>query len=271
MQDDHAILKERYEEIAKTRDVHTTACDYNLRELEIVTAVECMRNGDTVLDVGCGLGYAATHYALRKPVTVHAIDYAENMIAGAKELLQENHRVLADRGSIQEASVTDLPYASDSIDVVSSSRCLMALLEWDRQKKALQEIHRVLKPGGTLVLMEGTLEGLERLNQVRVEYGLEPIAADGRDRLFTRKFPEKELLDFCRPFYTLERIQRFGMYYFLTRIFQPLLVAPEKPRYDHPINAVALEIARKYPNFMDLGHLVAFVLVKRHAEETVTP
>lgn len=271
MQDDHAILKERYEEIAKTHDYTTTACDYNLRELEIDTALGCMRNGDTVLDVGCGLGYAATQYALRKPVTVHAIDYAENMIAGANELLKKNHPELTDRVSFREASVMDLPYPSGSFDVVSSSRCLMALLEWDRQKKALQEIHRVLKPGGTLVLMEGTLEGLERLNRVREECGLEPIAGDGRDRLYTRKFPEQELLDFCQLFYTLERTERFGMYYFLTRILQPLLVAPQEPRYDHPINAIALEITRKYPNFMDLGHLVAFILIKRHAEETETP
>ena len=47
--------------------------------------------------------------------------------------------------------------------------------------------------------------------------------------MFTRKFNEQELLDFCRPYYHLEHVQRFGMYYFLTRIVQPLLVAPGNP------------------------------------------
>ena len=97
------------------------------------------------------------------------------------------------------------------------------------EKRACVEIHRVLKPGGILVLMEGTMEGLQRLNDWRVRFGLEAIPADGRDRLFTRKFSEQELLDFCRPYYHLERVQRFGMYYFLTRIVQPLLVAPGSP------------------------------------------
>jgi SAM-dependent methyltransferase len=105
--------------------------------------------------------------------------------------------------------------------VVSSSRCLMALLDWELQKKALIEIHRVLRPGGILVLMEGTFEGLEALNALRVKFGLTTIAPDGRDRLITLKFHEAALKEFCRPYFHLERIQRFGMYYFLTRIVQP--------------------------------------------------
>jgi len=53
------------------------------------------------------------------------------------------------------------------------------------------------------------------------------------------------------------------MYYFLSRVVHPLLVAPEAPRYDAPINRIALDIARQIPDFMGLGHLVAFILRKR--------
>jgi hypothetical protein len=53
------------------------------------------------------------------------------------------------------------------------------------------------------------------------------------------------------------------MYYFLTRIVQPLLVAPNPPSYDHELNAVAREIARVVPDFEQMGHLVGFVLRKR--------
>lgn len=256
-------LKERYEKFALSLDYNTTASDFQLRELEIDTGCNYMHDGDVVLDVGCGLGYAAIQYATRFKVDVHAVDYAENMITGASELFAQNHPELKGTVHFQHASVLELPYADNTFDVVTSSRCLMALLDWELQQQALVEIHRVLKPGGVLVLMEGTFDGLENLNQARAKFDLAPIDAAGQDRLFTLKFHEKELLTFTKPYFLLEDTCRFGMYYFLTRIVQPLLMYPEKPRYDHKLNAIAREIAKIYPNFENLGHLVAFIFVKR--------
>ena len=112
--------------------------------------------------------------------------------------------------------------------------------------------------------MEGTFDGLDRLNDMRTRFGLEAIAADGKDRLFTLKFREHELKEFIKPYFSLERTQRFGMYYFLTRVVQPLLVSPDRPSYDHKLNEVAREIAKIVPDFEGLGHLVGFVLAKRH-------
>jgi len=263
MTTDAIELKKRYEAFAASLDYRTTASDHLLRELEIDTAAAYMRDGLKLLDVGCGLGYAASQYGMRFNTSVHGIDYSGKMIEGARILLQKNFPELAPRVEFGIASVTELPFDDNTFDVVTSHRCLMALLDWELQKKALMDIHRVLKPGGTLVLMEGTFEGLARLNDAREAFDLEPIAPDGRDRLITLKFHEPQLLDFCRPYYGLEKIQRFGMYYFLTRVVQPLLVAPEKPSYDHKLNQIAREIARKIPDFDGMGHLVAFVFSKR--------
>jgi hypothetical protein len=111
--------------------------------------------------------------------------------------------------------------------------------------------------------MEGTFEGIDRLNQYRRRFGLDEIDPAGKDRLLTLKFHEQQLLEFTEPLYELLRVQRFGMYYFLTRIVQPLLVAPDPPSYDHPLNEVARDIARVIPDFEGLGHLNGFVLRKR--------
>jgi ubiquinone/menaquinone biosynthesis C-methylase UbiE len=255
------LLRRRYEEIANSGDENTTACDFNLRELEIELALQYMRDSDRILDVGCGPGVAVCAYARERKLSAYGIDYAENMINFARRRASEVGPDLDI--SLRQADVLELPYDDDFFDVVTSSRCLMALLDWELQQKALLEIHRVLKPNGRLVLMEGTFDGLERLNEYRSRFNLSLIEADGRDRLFTRKFRERELLEFCEPYYALERTQRFGMYYFLTRIVQPLLVAPASPRYDHPLNSVARQIARIAPDFDGIGHLVAFVFRKR--------
>lgn len=255
------LLRRRYEEIAKSGNENTTACDFNLRELEIEFALQYMRDSDRILDVGCGPGVAVCAYARERKLSAYGIDYAENMIAFARRRTSEVAPELDI--SLRQANVLELPYDDHFFDVVTSSRCLMALLNWELQQKALIEINRVLKPNGRLVLMEGTLDGLERLNEYRSRFKLPLIEADGRDRLFTKKFRERELLEFCEPYYALERTQRFGMYYFLTRIVQPLLVAPASPRYDHPLNSVARQIARIAPDFDGIGHLVAFVFRKR--------
>jgi ubiquinone/menaquinone biosynthesis C-methylase UbiE len=263
MASDAEELKRRYEEFARSLDYRTTASDYLLRELEIDTAAAHIQDGMTTLDVGCGLGYAVAQYASRSTIAAHGIDYADSMIEGARQLLSRNFPELASRVEFRVASVTQLPFGDATFDVVTSHRCLMALLDWELQKKALLDIHRVLKPGGMLVLMEGTFEGLERLNRARGTFGLDAIEPDGRERLITLKFREPQLLDFLRPHFQLERTQRFGMYYFLTRVVQPLLVAPEKPSYDHKLNQVAREIARAIPDYEGMGHLVAFILSKR--------
>jgi ubiquinone/menaquinone biosynthesis C-methylase UbiE len=254
-------LKRRYESIALSGDDRTTACDYNLRDLEIAYGLEFIRDGDAVLDVGCGPGVALQHYAAARSIKAFGIDYSENMVAFARK--RSGEVAPAAHIDIRCASVDDLPFGDGTFDVVTSHRCLMALLDWERQKKALLDIHRVLKPGGIYVMMEGTFDGLDRLNFFRRKFGLAEIEAGGQDRLLTLKFHEKQLEEFCVPHFELLRTQRFGMYYFLTRIVQPLLVAPESPRYDHPLNEVAKAIAKVIPDFESIGHLVGFAWRKR--------
>ncbi|MCB1738823.1 MAG: methyltransferase domain-containing protein [Gammaproteobacteria bacterium] len=261
MSGDDTILRQRYESIALSKDDKTTASDYLLRELEIDLGLEYMRDGDTVLDVGCGLGYALRCYATRRRITAHGLDYAENMVNMARERLAESDLEVSI--DFRQGSVAELPYDDAQFDVITSHRCLMALLDWDLQKTALTDLHRVLKPGGILVLMEGTFDGLDRLNYYRRMFGLGEIDASGKDRLLTLKFHESQLLEYVDPMYELVRVQRFGMYYFLTRIIQPLLAAPEPPRYDHPLNEVAREIAKRIPDFEGIGHLVGYILKKR--------
>jgi len=259
---DHGILKDRYEAIGSSGDDRGTAMDFNLRELEIHTAAGYMQDGHTILDVGCGTGYSLRQYAKRHAVRGFGIDYATKMIETARAKAVEEADLLG-AVAFEQASVLELPFEDNTFDVITSARCLMALLDWPRQQEALTELQRVLKRNGVLVLMEGTLQGLERLNHARRQFGIDEIPAVDHKRLITLKFDEPQLISFGLTLFDLVTIHRFGMYYFITRVLHPLLVAPEQPRNDARINDIAREICKVYPNFDDLGHLVAFVWRKR--------
>jgi len=53
-----------------------------------------------------------------------------------------------------QADVLNLPFANNSFDVVIFKSVIGALTEKERQAKALEEINRVLAPGGVLLFAE---------------------------------------------------------------------------------------------------------------------
>lgn len=257
------LLKQRYDDIGSQGDDRGTADDYQLRELEIQTAKKYMADGLEVLDVGCGTGYSLRRYAKAFKIRGVGVDYAESMVKTAAARSTTPGEDLKGTLQFHHASVLELPFPDNSFDVVVSARCLMALLDWELQKKAMIEINRVLKPGGTFVMMEGTFQGLERLNAVRERFGLSPIDGRGLNRLITLKFDEPALLEYGKSFMDHVATHRFGMYYFISRVIHPLLVAPEQPRYDAKINEIARMVAEEIPDYEGMGHMAAFVWRKR--------
>ena len=103
-----------------------------------------IRDGETVLEVGTGSGVLARQLASRTSPATRIIG------------LDLNHSFLYDAGAMaatlglegriewREASALELPFSDGSIDVVFS---VTALEECDADK-ALEEMHRVLRPGG---------------------------------------------------------------------------------------------------------------------------
>lgn len=94
------------------------------------------------LDVACGEG-GNTRQLARLGARMHAIDIAPTFVRHAQALEE------ADRLGIvyQLADGMDLPFAEASFDFVTS---FMALMDLPDQARVLQEIHRVLRPGGFL-------------------------------------------------------------------------------------------------------------------------
>jgi ubiquinone/menaquinone biosynthesis C-methylase UbiE len=107
--------------------------------------------GQRVLDLGCGTG-ALTLRAAQRGATVKGIDVNAQMLEIARKKVDEAD--LAQRVELCEMGVAELGGdPAEHYDVVMSGLCFSELTEGERAY-ALQEAHRMLKPGGTLLLAD---------------------------------------------------------------------------------------------------------------------
>lgn len=101
--------------------------------------------GDRVLEVSFGTGYLLTRYAGR--FMTCGIDLNETLAQIAKEKVAGQ----SVRAHLQVATVEALPYADDSFDTLVNT---MAFTGYPDAQLALSEMHRVLRKGGRLVMVD---------------------------------------------------------------------------------------------------------------------
>ncbi len=101
--------------------------------------------GPRVLEVSFGTGFLLTQYA--GDFETDGIDFNEKMVTVASENLEQ--KGIAAR--LQQGNVEALPYESNTFDCIVNT---MAFSGYPDAHKAMSELHRVLKPGGRLVLID---------------------------------------------------------------------------------------------------------------------
>jgi len=109
------------------------------------------REGERVLEVGCG---TAALSLLAKMIvgengTVDGIDIAPKMVAKARKKAEEAKLPI----NFRVASIDELPYRDGVFDAVISSM-MFHHLPLTVKGRGLEEVYRVLKPGGRLLLCD---------------------------------------------------------------------------------------------------------------------
>ncbi|XP_034369658.1 U6 snRNA (guanine-N(2))-methyltransferase THUMPD2 isoform X1 [Arvicanthis niloticus] len=112
-----------------------------------------IKAGALVLDPMCGLGTILVEAAEEWPdVFYMGADVSDTQLLGACENLKAAG--LADRIELLKGSVTDLPLPSQSVDVIISDIPFGKKFKLGKDiKSILQEMERVLRVGGTMVLL----------------------------------------------------------------------------------------------------------------------
>jgi len=213
-------IKEFWAQRAKAHKTDSTATlgEVALRKLEIKALMRHLKSGMKVLDVGCGNGFSTVEFARKFESEFIGVDYSEEMIKYALENKKNNKGRLQGKVSFKVGNVLGLTFDDESFDYVITERCLQNLPEWELQKKAIAEILRVLRPGGTFLMLECSKTGLQQLQKLRRRF-LKP-AIENAEPWHNRFFHDAEVLFLTRqlPIDTVSIEHFCSTYIFCTRL-----------------------------------------------------
>lgn len=164
--------------------------------------------GEDALEVGCGTGNLALQLRrLRPDITVVGMDPDPRALAqAARKARRRGLEVRWDRGFAQR-----LPYWDGDFDHVLSA-FMFHHLEPDTRRAMLREVHRVLRPGGTLALIDfgGAVERSDGLVGRLMARG--PRLQDNLGDRLPRLMEQAGLTDCGEVGHMISRVGRFTAY-----------------------------------------------------------
>lgn len=243
MEIDH--IKAYWEQQGKTHlDSHWASWGDNwMMDLEIETIGAHLKDGDSVLDVGCANGYSTFRQAQTHQLrAITGVDFSENMIQAAR-LGKEKYHGLTET-KFEVGDVRKLAFPDNAFDVVYTTRVLINLPTWEEQKVGIEECLRVTRPGGTVIFSEGFWEPLMLLNAMRTLKQLPPLV----EHDFNRYIKISQLEEYLQEKKLVYQLEDFSSIYYLgSRFLRELVTDPKAyPGFTNPINQLFFEIEKKY-------------------------
>ncbi len=162
----------------------------------VAVELAAIRPGDRVLDVACGTGDLAEAFVEGGAAAVLGVDFTAEMLERArrKALRFDSAR----RPEYRLGDALHLEFPGASFDVVSIA---FGIRNVSDPRRALEEFHRVLRPGGRLVVLEFSQPRsrvLRALNRVYTEH-LMPVTAGllARDRVGAYRYLPRSVATFA--------------------------------------------------------------------------
>jgi arsenite methyltransferase len=138
------------------------------RHRDFMLSLHRWRGDERVLDVGCGRGLLLAGAAKRLATLdgsgdATGIDIWSNEDMGGNSESATRHNLqlegVSDRCTLLGVGAQEMPFPDSSFDVVASNLCLHNIYDRAVRNQALDEIARVLKPGGIALLSDYKLTG----------------------------------------------------------------------------------------------------------------
>ncbi len=122
-----------------------------------------LQGNEAIVDLGAGTGYFSIPLARETTGAVYALDFDDQMLEFIGKRVADN--MITNIHPIK-ARIENIPLSDASVDVVIAS---LVLHETNQLETAMNEVGRVLKPGGTFVCIELEKEKDTQHNHPRLE------------------------------------------------------------------------------------------------------
>lgn len=133
------------DDLAPVDEFHSGGRNATVRLAELAQ----VKDTDSVLDVGCGIGGPSRFLAHRFGCRVTGIDLTAEFIEVARVLAVRTR--LAEEVAYRHGNALDLPFPDRSFDLVWSQNAAMNIADRER---LYAQMYRVLKPAGRLAIQE---------------------------------------------------------------------------------------------------------------------
>ena len=144
-------VRRMFAAIAKRYDlnnrIHSLGLDQVWRRRAVKLAQ--IKPSDDVLDVACGTGDLTFAFARANPRAITGLDFTEPMLEVARVKSVRWRRGI--KPTFVQGDAMSLPFENNSFDAVSIAFGIRNVAD---PAQALREFHRVLRPGGRLLILE---------------------------------------------------------------------------------------------------------------------
>ncbi|MCL4528425.1 MAG: class I SAM-dependent methyltransferase [Chloroflexi bacterium] len=106
-----------------------------------------IKDGDSVLEIAPGAGYLSIELSKLGKYKITGIDISKDLV----EIASRNAKEAGVDIDFQQGNVSNMPFHENEFNFII---CVLAFKNFKEPLKALEEMHRVLKPGGTALIMD---------------------------------------------------------------------------------------------------------------------
>lgn len=130
-----------------------------------------VKDGDSILEIAPGAGYLSIELARLGKYELTGLDISADLI----QICNSNAEEAGVRIDFRQGNVSNMPFQSDGFDFIV---CVLAFKNFKEPAKALEEMYRVLKPGGTALIIDlDRRASLKATKRVAEQMGLKGMTA----------------------------------------------------------------------------------------------